>query len=215
MIASLSLSPQKSAIEQADGETTSWQSAFQRLLPAIRDQAGFAFRHLPAEVRAESIQETLCCACLAYARLFRRGRADMVTSSTLAHFAILRCRGGRECGQRRNGEDVLSVYARRRKVIGVESLQANDAQDSGWREVLVEDRSTTPADLAAIRIDYREFLASLDPRRRRIAEVLSSGESTLRTAQLFGVSPTRICQFRHEFRVAWNLFIGNEGLEAA
>lgn len=194
---------------------TSWQSAFERLLPTVRDQACFAFRNLPEEARQEALQETVCCACLTFARLYGQGRAERVTAFSLARFAIFRCRGGRECGQRRNGQDVLSTYARRRQMIRVESIHANTSQECDWWDVLIEDSSMTPADLAGFRIDYCDFLDSLDPRRRQIAEVLSTGESTLRTAQQFGVSPTRICQFRHEFRIAWNHFIGNDCLKAA
>ena len=208
------ISPSSVVEPQTDQDGTSsisWQSGFQRILPTVRALARYAFQHLSAEARDEAVQETVCCACIAYAQLFRRGRADAVKPTSLARFAILRCRGGREMGQRRNSHDALSTYARRRQLIRVGSLQFCESQAGGWSEVLVEDPTVTPADLAASRIDYPAFLATLDARRRQIAETLATGETTLHTAHLFGISPTRICQFRQEFRAAWDRFVGNEG----
>lgn len=215
MIASVPLPAGESSLRQSDEEISSWQSAFQSILPAVRSQAHYAFRHLSADAREEAIQETTCFACSAFAKLFRRGRAESVTPSNLARFAILRCRGGREFGQRRNGHDALSTFARRRQTIRVESLQAEESSAGGWWEVLVEDSTVTPADLAASRIDYPAFLATIDPRRRQIAETLATGETTLSTAKRFGLSPTRICQFRQQLRAAWKQFVGNVGSEAA
>lgn len=209
MIAPAPVPADASSISLSGKDPNTWQSAFQHILPTILSQAQYAFRHLAGEARDEAIQETVCCACVAYAQLFRRGRAEAVKPCSLAHFAILRCRGGREIAQRRNGQDALSTYARRRHVVRVQSLPTRNSQVGCWSEVLVEDPSVTPADLAASRIDYPAFLATLNPRRRQIAETLATGETTKRTAQLFGISPTRICQFRHEFRTTWEQFIGN------
>ncbi len=210
MSTSSPMSAEASAVDQSKTSSPTWQVGFQQILPTLYSQVRYAFRDLSLEARDESVQETLCFACLAYAQLFCRGRADVVKPCSLARFAILRCRGGREVGQRRNSQDALSTYARRRQSVHVESLHRSDSQNGGWSEMLVEDRSVSPADLAASRIDYPAFLATLNPRRREIAEVLATGESTQRTAERFGVSPTRICQFRQEFRTSWNQFVGNE-----
>ncbi|HUQ70502.1 MAG TPA: hypothetical protein VM165_13305, partial [Planctomycetaceae bacterium] len=88
-------------------------------------------------------------------------------------------------------------------------LYQPDVENGTWEEILVEDASVTPADLAASRIDYAAFLATLDRRRRRIAETLSTGETTKRAAKRFRVCPARISQFRRELHQAWDRFVGN------
>ncbi len=192
------------------GGPTSWQADFQQILPKVHSQAIYAFRQLSEEAREEAVQESVCCACLTYARLHGRGDVTAIKPCSLARYAILRCRGGREVGQRRNSQDALSTYARRRRAVCVESLHLRDPESDCWSEILVEDGTITPADLAASRIDYPAFLATLDPRRRQIAEMLASGESTFDVAQTFSVSPARISQLRNEFRAAWDRFVENE-----
>ncbi len=209
------IDPARSCALESDDDPRHWQAVFQRSLPTIQSQASFSFRHLPAEAREEAIQEVVCIACQAFAQLFRQGRAKTVKPSSLARFAILQCRSGREIAQRRNGQDVLSPYARRHQSVCVESLCVRSSETGDWCEFLIEDATVTPADLAASRIDYPAFLATLDTRRRQIAETLATGETTQRVAQMFGISPTRICQFRHEFRRAWHHFVGLECPEAA
>jgi hypothetical protein len=215
MIASACVPVALPVADQSATTTGNWQAGFQQVLPVVQSQAAFAFRQLPAEARDEAIQEVVCLACQAFARLFQLGRAETVTASSLARFAILRCRGGREVAQRRNGRDVLSPYARRHQSVRVESLCVRSSETGDWCEMLIEDATVTPADLAASRIDYPAFLSTLDARRRQIAETLATGETTQRVAQMFGISPTRICQFRNEFRQAWQRFVGEASPAAA
>ena len=66
----------------------------------------------------------------------------------------------------------------------------------------------TPADIAASRIDVREWLQTLPRRSRRLAERLATGESTSGAAQMFGISPSRVSQLRRELYGAWNTFQG-------
>jgi len=75
-----------------------------------------------------------------------------------------------------------------------------------WRDILVEDKTATPADLAASRIDFGEFMASLSRRDRRLAEELAMGETTSRVAKLFGISAGRVSQLRQELKLAWERF---------
>jgi hypothetical protein len=43
---------------------------------------------------------------------------------------------------------------------------------------VVEDRNAGPAEVAATRIDFSDWLATLPERNRRIAETLATGECT-------------------------------------
>ena len=62
----------------------------------------------------------------------------------------------------------------------------------------MEDRHSTPAEVAATRIDFRAWLESLPERTRHVAETLATGEATSHVARMFGCSASRISQLRRE-----------------
>ena len=66
----------------------------------------------------------------------------------------------------------------------------------------------TPAEVAACRIDFAEWLRRLTGRLRRIALALASGETTKGAAEKFGLSPARISQLREWLRKSWEAFQG-------
>ena len=77
-----------------------------------------------------------------------------------------------------------------------------------WKEVVVEDKQSGPAEIAAMRIDFDAWLKTLNRRSRRIAKVLASVETTSATARKFGLSAGRISQMRSQMKRAWQLFQG-------
>ena len=78
----------------------------------------------------------------------------------------------------------------------------------GIEEMLKDNTRTPPDEQAAFRIDFPQWLASLDERRRRIVEELMLDEATLAVAARHGVSPARISQMRREFRRDWLRYVG-------
>jgi hypothetical protein len=80
--------------------------------------------------------------------------------------------------------------------------------DDPWQELLVEDRRSRPADVAALRIDFSEWLRGLSRRVRRIAGLLASGETTSAVAKLVGLTCGRISQLRRELERSWKMFQG-------
>jgi hypothetical protein len=202
------LSSSVSAIASVVGDLSvpGWQPGFLKLLPYIRRDIQIAFRELHGDARDEAVQEAICNACLAYARLARQGRPQVATAGSLARFAVAQYWAGRRVGSPLNVKDVTSAYCQAHSDVRMESLSTQDPHSGDWREILIEDRRITPADLAASRIDYPAFLASLTPRHRRIAQVLATGETTKRAAKRFRVSSARISQLRQWFKSAWEQF---------
>ena len=181
---------------------------FEELLPAIKRHARVVFRDSPASEREELIAETVANCFVAYVRLIERGLNDVIYSTPLAMYAIKQIRCGRRVGARLNVRDVTSEYAQRAKGIRVERLDRFDSEEVSWREVVVEDRTAGPADIAATRIDFAAWLRTLTPRLRRIARTLATGETTKNVARKFHLSPARISQLRSELRNAWLAFQG-------
>jgi uncharacterized protein YicC (UPF0701 family) len=185
---------------------------FLSILPAIKEQARFAFRNEDPDRRAELTAEVVANCWAAFVRLVERGMIDVVYPTPLAGFAIKQVLVGRRVGAKLNVRDVSSEYCQARKQITVERLDKFDERKGEWKEVLVEDRHAGPADTAAARIDIGEWFNRLPKHKRRIAKTLATGETTKTTARKFGVSPGRISQTRRELQKAWQDFQGDAEL---
>ena len=181
---------------------------FEQLLPGIKKQVSVAFRNSPPCEREELIAEVVANCFLAYVRLIERGLSDVIYASPLAAYAILQVRAGRRVGTKLNVRDVSSTYCQQRKKVRIEHLDYYDREEGGWLEIVVEDRRATPADVAATRIDFAAWLQTLRRKERRVAELLSTGESTKVAARRFRISPARISQIRRELRDCWLTFQG-------
>ena len=178
------------------------------MLPKIEQHARIVFRDRNREAREEAVQETVCNACVAFARLAEQGRTHVATWSSLTKYALAQVRDGRRVGTRLNIHDVSSQHCQQRKSVEVQSLHRWDDRNEEWTEMVVEDRHSTPADLAAFRIDFRDFLRSLSRRDRKLALKLARGHATRGIAQQFKISAGRVSQLRRELCEAWQQFQG-------
>lgn len=199
----------------ADDRIPAWHAGFLQLLPSILRHARIACRRLNAEAREELVQEAVANAMVAYVRLVELDKSHVAAATPLARFALAQARDGRKVGGKLNVRDVMSVSCRNRKEVVVEQLDCWDATTECWQEVLVEDKTCTPAELAASRIDFMAWLASLSGREREIAKMLASGGGTGEVAAKFTLSPARVSQLRRELWVAWVAFHEPRGVEAA
>src|SRR5271157_4478762 len=155
---------------------------FLAMLPAIRHSAQVAFRRLPPELRHDLIAEVVANSYVAFARLVERGQADRALATPLARYAIAQVRVGRRVGSRLRIGDALSPYAQYRKQFFVERLDHFSEQKGCWGEILVEDKRATPADVAACRIDFAEWLRRLTSRLRKINRRSHSAKSIRQAA---------------------------------
>ena len=184
------------------------QDRFLALLPQIRTQARVAFRGESPDLCEERIAEVIANCWVAFVRLMDRGLDDVIYPIPLAQFAIKQVRSGRKVGSKLNVNDVSSEYAQKSKGFMLESLVRYNQRKEEWKEVLVEDRHAGPAETAASRIDFSQWLRSLPRRTRRIAETLALGETTKRAAKRFRISPARVSQIRRELMEDWQAFRG-------
>ena len=107
-----------------------------------------------------------------------------------------------------NINDVGSRSCQQRHMIKLERLGRRRRDAEGWREIVVEDKTAGPAEIAATRIDFDEWLGRLSTRKREIAETLALGETTGKTARRFAMSPGRVSQLRRELMDSWQTFVG-------
>jgi hypothetical protein len=188
--------------------TPHWHRHFLEMLPRIEQHARVSSLGLDPEARDEFIQAVICASVLAYEQLRKTGKSHLAFAGALARYGVAHVRAGRSVGTPLNSYDVLSVYAQQMRRIDVERLDRFDAEEDAWQEVAVEDKRSTPADIAALRIDFRTWLAELTPRHRTIAKSLAIGETTQSTAKKFRVSAGRVSQIRRELKNSWEEFQG-------
>lgn len=183
---------------------------FEAMLPALEGEIRRQARRLPRSKREELAGEALGLAFKIYVSLERRGRHRFASAKTLAEYGFRQALQGRRVGSASCTQDVLSFHAQRHGNFSVARFGHGSGRQTGvtWDEALVESRKAGPAELAAWRLDFGDWLASLPSRSRAIAETLATGETTKEVAQQFGVSPGRISQVRRELHEAWCQFQG-------
>jgi hypothetical protein len=197
-------------IRIASPSVHAWHGTFLAMLPAIRTHARIAFRYLDAEAREEAVQDVVCNACVATARLAELGKLDLAYPSVLARYGVAQVNDGRKVGGRLNCKDVLAPYCQRKKNLAVERLDRFDKDTGEWVEAIVEDSRTPVPEQAAFRCDFPAWLATLPRRDRRIAEFLALGNRTSEAARRFRVSQGRISQLRRELAESWRQFEDEE-----
>jgi hypothetical protein len=198
---------------QPKTEAPAWHAVFLAMLPTIHHSAQIAFRKVAPELREELIQEVVANCFAAHARLVELGKEELAFPSALARFAISQVRVGRGVGKRLRIREVMSGYAQHRKGFQVERLDYFDEEENCWQEALVEDKRATPAEIAACRIDFSNWLRLLPRRRRKIALALAGGETTSGAAKMFGLSAARVSQLRQWLKESWEAFQGGEADE--
>jgi hypothetical protein len=193
---------------QASSAEFDRDAKFLAMLPKIRRQAAYRLRRLPAEKRAEAIQEVVANTFVSYVHLIERGKAELAFAGPLARYAACQYLQGRRVGSSMNGDDVTSAYCRQKKGISLQQLDRIDESTGEWEQLVVEDRHSTPADIAATRVDFRAWLESLPERTRHVAETLATGEATSHVARMFDCSASRVSQLRRELYRGWLAFTG-------
>ena len=192
-----------------------WHKQFLAMLPAIVTHAKIAFRHIKGQDRDDKVQEVVANSLVAFRRLVQLGKTDIAYPSVLARYAVAQINDGRTVGTKMNCKDVSSPYCQKVKGIVLERLDCYDAEDECWLEALIPDKTCTPAELAASRIDVPAWFESLNRRDRKIAESLAAGNSTSAVSKQFRVSAGRISQLRKELAKSWQRFVGDDPACAA
>jgi hypothetical protein len=199
---------------------TSAHRQFEAALPAMTEAIRYHFRLWPRRRRADAIDAARAACWLAWHGLLARGRDPLTVGITAIAFNASRyVKNGRQfgCGTSgRGGRDIFHPQAQADCGFKIISLDRQVESGAGaasdvWREWLTEDNRVSPADEAAFRVDFENWLASLPPRDRRVAELLATNEMTCEVARMAGVSPARVSQLRREFAKSWQEFQGDSG----
>ncbi len=182
------------------------QNAFLMILPRIQSQAWNAFHRLSFDLKQELQSEVVAHCWKSFVKLFELGRHEDVPPMKLARFAIRAVRSGRRFGTSLNINDVSSSYCQNRLGIRSTNFRIIDQTEDHWAESLIADERARPDQLVMARIDFSEWLQTLKPLHRKVAEHLSLGESTHSTARTFKLTPGRISQIRRLLERSWGSY---------
>jgi len=185
-----------------------WHSVLLAVLPAVQQHARITFRNLDPEAKAEAVQNAVCMACSAVARLAELNKLSLVYPTVVARFAVAQTKDNRMLGRPLNCKDISSPYCQRQKGIVVERLDRYDTDEDTWKEIVIEDRRAGPAEIVRVRWDFSDWLKTLSRRDRRVASFLALGNHTGDAARRFGVSEGRVSQLRRELAESWRKFTG-------
>lgn len=183
-----------------DSNGCQWQSAFADMVPEIQQRLRRAFRLLGADAREDAVEEGVVHTLLSYSRLHEQGRADQVSPSTLAWYAVHQVKRGRPAVGRMNGKEPLSRYAQLGNGIQVDPAQGQ------WIDILVEDKRAPVADQVAAKLDVGAWFLTLTLKMRQVAKALAYGCSTSEVARKHGVTAGRISQMRRTLEESWMAF---------
>ena len=196
------------------------QAEFEAALPQMDRVLRFHFRRWPRSYRADALAEGRAAIWSAWCGLVRRGLDPLQVGVTgVAYNAVRYVKQGRRLGNpTKGGHGLMDVWHRRARrkfgyqIISLDS-RAELASESGpatnvWKEWLAADHHPSPADQAAFRIDFGDWLSGLPARKRRIAELLAVGSTTNEVARELGVTPPAISMTRTSLAESWHEFQG-------
>ena len=186
------------------------QSRFLALLPRIESYARFHFRGVRcANRKADRIAEVIALAWKWFLRLEERGKDVTEFLTVFVNLAVRSVRSGRRLAGMLRVKDVLSSRAQYRQGFAVMSLpNYSTQQGNSFDDALRDNTHSEPGDAAAFRIDFPRWLATLNPRDRRLAHDLMLGEKARVAARKVGVSAARVSQLRQELCDNWKHFHG-------
>lgn len=116
------------------------------------------------------------------------------TPATIAYYAVRRA----DCG-RQFAESIRSID-------GPASRDCEKPERVEYDTMRVIARSGDPAEIAAFRLDFAAWLATLSDRQRTLVVELASGERPRTAAIRFGCTPARVSQLRRELCEDWQEF---------
>jgi hypothetical protein len=188
---------------------------FEAALPRINAALRYHFRlnHWTRQRREEAIAEAIAATWVAWHGLLSRGKdPEIVGVAAIVEFACRAVKNGRTVGTNRNlGRNAGDLHHPRiQKATGLRVLHFDDLRHPSkrpWHDWLQADnRRSTPADRAIIRIDFADWLDTLPERKRRAAELLADGLSTGEVADQLHVTPAAISQDRRWLARSWAEF---------
>jgi hypothetical protein len=181
------------------------KARFEKHYPRIHRIATLQHRRLHGDQHDDAVADTIALAWKAYRRMALQGRDPDPLLGPIVRYSAGHVRAGKLIGGYPHVNDVMSRFARGRNGYAVTSL-AHAEHDQAAAEVhdALRDRGLGPAEEAACRVDYADWLATLSEKQRALAEDLASGLSITEVAARRGVSHAAVGEMRKILARKWD-----------
>jgi hypothetical protein len=170
---------------------------FESLLPALTTKFKKAAMSLPSwHDRRDAVDEMIAMSFTCYRSLVNR-KVKAIYPTPLGDYAVKSYFGGR----RFLGMSSVDVFAARCQLRGRATIN-NDMIDH-----CICKKTGDPAVIGAFRVDFKDWIRTLDDRMRNVLHEILIGSTTGEISDLFKVSPGRISQVRKLLYDSWNEFV--------
>lgn len=194
------------------------RAQFAAALPSMDTVIRLACRSVPTAHRGDAVAEARATAWATWYSLLRRGKDPLaVGAAGIAFNATRHVKNGRRIGGRgASGRGIMDVHdprAQRKcgfRIVGLESESAPEsaAPAETWKQWSAARNLVTPADQAAFRLDFADWLERLPARKRQMAKLLAEGHGTGAVARSVGVTAGAVSQSRGWLESSWQAFQG-------
>ena len=199
---------------------------FLELMPKIEHHAKIYFRGVQcSHKRADRIQECVALGWKWFLRLKEQNKDVNEFTMSFVFMVAKAVKCGRKITQMEKGKDVLNERTQQRCNFKVESFPSSTAVNhdtiygsvhgqrslDSYEERLKDNMQTPVPEQVIFRLDWPNFLKSISPRHRQLAEFLSLGHQAKLAAERFKLSPGRVTQLRQQWHQDWQRF---QSLEA-
>ena len=187
------------------------------IMPILEGTVPHVASPCPPEDFRELVQDTIAMAAQHIDSVERAGKLDSVSASSIAYYAIQRAKSGR----RSYGAGRCDILCAGRfmdsgaRPIPLDA-EAGGSGDSGTTILdLIPAQGDDPATECARRLDWEEFMGSLDRRSQATASMLAEGASGKQLAARLGVSVPRVSQIKRELASKAKAFFGVKAMGEA
>jgi len=187
------------------------KARFEEHYPRIHRIATLQHRALYGDQREDAVADTIAWAWWSYRNMALKGGDPDSVIGPIVRYSAKRVRGGQLIAGKPRVNDVMSRLSRQDGGHFVAALPGSEKEEVA-SEILdaLEDRGAGPAEEAACRVDYADWLATLSDKQRALAQDLASGLSASQIAERRGVSGAAVRDMRQTLARAWDEREGGE-----
>ena len=171
------------------------KARFNKEYPRIHQMASDQHRKLRGELHEEAVADTIAFAWRYYRNMALKGGDPDRLLGSIVRYSAKHVRAGKRIGHSPRASDVLTRSARGKHRPRVASLPHSEEEEAaGEVHEALQDRGPDPAEEAAAHLDYLEWLGTLSPPQRDVAEGLVDGMNMAEIAERRGVSSAAVQQ---------------------
>ena len=177
--------------------TVSFEVLLAKMKPHFQHFARRVLR-LKGDNLDDVMQELTATAYEMYRSLVQRGKEVFYTP--IMRFAI----GHYKTGRRFIGSSSVDVFSDKTRILGRSEICDGDVL------YFLFDERTNVAKSVAFKLDFQDWYRQQSARDQEIIRDLAMGEMPSDVAKKFGVSPSRITQYRRKYAASWYTFISDK-----